>query len=268
MNASLLGLALSCALTLFLVSGLKDVIGKPRPDLLARCNADVANIRKYIVGGFGTGLDSEASALVDSGICRQTDRRVLDDGFAAFPSGHSSLSWAGLLYLTLWLCSKFSIGIPYLGPALHTDSKKSDPNLGLTSIRERQAASPVYLVVIALVPCGVAMYICASRYADFHHAGFDIISGAAIGILFAWGSFRNYHLPIRRQLGTTWASRRVDHAFLPYISDSRDRPGRLLGTCSRQDEEAGGVQRVESSQQGDEMITYFDSRRPENQVQG
>jgi len=111
MNAGLLGLAFSLALTLFVTSGLKDIIGKPRPDLLARCDPDVSNIDNWRVGGFGTSLDSDASALVASGICRQPNQRLLDDGFAALPSGHSSFSWAGLLYFILWFCSKLSITI-------------------------------------------------------------------------------------------------------------------------------------------------------------
>ena len=263
-HASVLGLALSCALTLFVTAGLKDVVGKPRPDLLARCNPDLANIGNYTVGGFGTSLDSEASALVSSGICRQTDRRLLDDGFASFPSGHSSLSWAGLLYLTLWLCSKLSIAIPYMGTTQPIDWKKSDSALELAAYRERRSASPVWLVVIVLVPCAVALYVCSSRYSDFHHAGFDIISGSAIGILFAWGCFRNYHLSIGLQLGSTWAARGDENVFLPNLSARHDRLTRILATRGVQDEEAGREQRPEVGQQGEEMITHLDSMDQRN----
>lgn len=41
------------------------------------------------------------------------DPYVLDVGFRTFPSGHSSFSWGGMFYLTLFLCSKFAIAFPF-----------------------------------------------------------------------------------------------------------------------------------------------------------
>ena len=38
----------------------------------------------------------------------------MDDGFRAWPSGHSSFSAAGLIYLSLFLASKLAITIPFL----------------------------------------------------------------------------------------------------------------------------------------------------------
>ena len=84
-----MGLALSCAMAFMLTDGMKGLFGKPRPDLLARCVPDVANLQKYIVGGFGS-LVPDGQQLVSWQICQQTDMSILNDGFAAFPSGHSS----------------------------------------------------------------------------------------------------------------------------------------------------------------------------------
>jgi hypothetical protein len=46
-----LGLCTGLAVTLFVTSGLKDMVGKPRPNLLARCEADLSHITQYIAGG-------------------------------------------------------------------------------------------------------------------------------------------------------------------------------------------------------------------------
>ena len=66
---------------------------------------------------------------------------------------------------------------------------------------------------MAFIPLGGALFICLSRYADYRHAGFDIISGALIGAFFAWLGFRWYHLPIRQGAGWSWGARSRDRAF-------------------------------------------------------
>lgn len=86
-----MGLALSLALAFFFTQGMKNLFGKPRPDLLARCQPDMseAGIARNIVGGFATSLDPKW-VLVGAGICQQSDTSLLNDGFRSFPSGHSS----------------------------------------------------------------------------------------------------------------------------------------------------------------------------------
>ncbi len=84
-----MGLALGLAITFFFTEGLKNVIGKPRPDLLSRCNLDPATVQQYALGGDGGQLPLW-NLLVSSTACRQPDTAKLDDGFASFPSGHSS----------------------------------------------------------------------------------------------------------------------------------------------------------------------------------
>jgi membrane-associated phospholipid phosphatase len=73
----------------FFTQGMKNLFGKPRPDLLARCQPDVSNIAAYSVGAYARG-SSQDWVLVSSSICEQTDKDFLDDGFRSFPSGHSS----------------------------------------------------------------------------------------------------------------------------------------------------------------------------------
>jgi hypothetical protein len=52
-----LGLGLSLAAAFLITNGMKNLFGKPRPDLLSRCNPDLLNIGKYAVGGFPNALE-------------------------------------------------------------------------------------------------------------------------------------------------------------------------------------------------------------------
>jgi hypothetical protein len=79
---------------------------------------------------------------------------------------------------------------------------------------ERKAAPPLWMVLMLLFPIGVALFICTSRYADFHHAGIDIFAGCVIGIISGYSSFRLYHLPIRRGYGMAWGPRSEGRTFL------------------------------------------------------
>lgn len=222
-HAGWLGLCTGLAVTLFITAGLKDMVGKPRPDLLSRCNPDLSNISKYVVGGFGVNLDSEAGPLVSSAICQQQDKRLLDDGFASFPSGHSSFSSAGMVYLTLWLCARWSIGIPFLS---YTHQRRSR----MKTAQESTPAPPLWQLAVAFTPVFVALFICSSRYADFHHAGFDIIAGAVLGTVCGWASFRLFHLPLRRSQGLlAWGPRTEYNAFV----------ARAYNENSYEDEERG-----------------------------
>jgi len=88
-NTGWMGLGLALASAFLLTDGMKNLFGKPRPDLLSRCNPDLKNIQNYAVGGYGDQI-TEGILLVSWHICRQTDMSILNDGFASFPSGHSS----------------------------------------------------------------------------------------------------------------------------------------------------------------------------------
>ncbi len=97
LNTGLLGLGLALAVTYLLTDGMKNLFGKPRPDLLSRCDPDVSRAREFAVGGLGGRLGEFETQLgggvllVTSKICRKTDK--LKDGFRSFPSGHASSTW-------------------------------------------------------------------------------------------------------------------------------------------------------------------------------
>ncbi|KAI7325129.1 PAP2-domain-containing protein [Hortaea werneckii] len=91
LHVTLLGLAISILLTSFLTDIFKNAIGRPRPDLLARCDP---------------ALDTPVDQLVSIDVCTNTNRHVVQDAWRSFPSGHSSFSFAGLGWMALFFASQ------------------------------------------------------------------------------------------------------------------------------------------------------------------
>ena len=89
LNAALLGLGVSLATATVICTGVKNLTGKPRPNFLARCQADVDHITAHTVGGLGQAV-SELWVLVDQEICQQVNKKWLNDGFRSFPSGYAT----------------------------------------------------------------------------------------------------------------------------------------------------------------------------------
>ncbi len=229
-NTAWMGLGLSLASAFMITEGLKDVAGKPRPHLLDLCKPDTSpeSIGRYRVGGLGPDeLTTSIPILVTWEICQTRDSAALHNAFASWPSGHSSFSWAGMLYLTLFLCAKFGVHIPVLLPSTSSKFistfdeepsplstiKAADSEHHYRDPRKRAAAPPVYLLLIAMVPLGAASYIAVSRWFDYRHHGIDILTGSLIGAVCAYFGFRLYHLPIRRGAGWSWGSRSRERAF-------------------------------------------------------
>jgi len=75
MNAGFLGLGLSVAAVITIVGALKNLTGKPRPDLIARCQPDPTWVQPIV------GLTSREKCT--------GDRIAIRDGFKSWPSGHT-----------------------------------------------------------------------------------------------------------------------------------------------------------------------------------
>lgn len=88
-NAGWLGLGVAYAGVFMATQGLKVLVGRPRPDLLARCDPDTSQIDNFAVSGLGTTLTG-APTMVCYKICRQQTSTLTIEGFSSFPSGHSS----------------------------------------------------------------------------------------------------------------------------------------------------------------------------------
>lgn len=148
---SMLGLFASLVITWNIIDVAKIFIGNQRPDFIARCIPKPDTPTDKLV------------RVVD--VCTNKDFRKLWEGCKSTPSGHSSLSFAGLGFLAIHL--HFA-----LKPA-HPDSRQNK-----------------YLHFIPLIPLVIAMLIALSRIIDHKHHWIDIISGGIIGSSVACLSYK------------------------------------------------------------------------------
>jgi membrane-associated phospholipid phosphatase len=239
-----LGLGLSLVLAWFFTQGMKNMFGKPRPDLLARCEPDTENAANFVVGGFAG--ENTLGRLYSARICQNSDSDRVDDGFRSYPSGHASSAAAGLVYLSLFLASKFAVTIPFApsassstaaaysafpsrdptlqpeddvegqsmsSPTDNVKTRNAAHNAKLQSVRRQAAAPPLYLLAMTLIPFGTSVFIAASRWWDFRHHGFDILFGWLMGFVSSIYAFRYYHLSIQDGAGWAWGPRSHERAF-------------------------------------------------------
>ncbi|KAF2715382.1 acid phosphatase/Vanadium-dependent haloperoxidase [Pleomassaria siparia CBS 279.74] len=96
-HVAILGWFISLILTLFITDLIKNAVGRPRPDLIARCKPNKG---------------TPDHKLVTFEICTQEDHHILHDGWRSFPSGHSSFSFSGLGYLALFLAGQCHVFRP------------------------------------------------------------------------------------------------------------------------------------------------------------
>ncbi|KAG0363863.1 hypothetical protein BGZ54_007998, partial [Gamsiella multidivaricata] len=136
-------------------------VGRPRPDLLDRC------LSIYDNDYDGTPLPlltDPVNMLSNTSICTRTE--LLRDGFKSFPSGHSSFSFGGLGYLSMYLAGKLQL------------------------FDER---GHIYKSVVVLAPLILAALIATSRVDDYRHHWQDVTVGSFIGSVFAVFSYRQYY---------------------------------------------------------------------------
>ncbi|KAJ9610281.1 Altered inheritance of mitochondria protein 6 [Cladophialophora chaetospira] len=97
-HVAIVGLLFSIYLTTLITDILKKSIGRPRPDLIARCQPEPG---------------TPEHALVSSAVCTQPNLRTLLDGFESFPSGHSSWAFSGLGYLSMFMAGQMHVFRPH-----------------------------------------------------------------------------------------------------------------------------------------------------------
>ncbi|RCI16075.1 hypothetical protein L249_3060 [Ophiocordyceps polyrhachis-furcata BCC 54312] len=151
-EATYLSFVVTAVLTGFLTDVVKNAVGRPRPDLLARCRP-----------ASGT----EPNRLVTVDVCTAPDNRKLHDGWRSFPSGHSSQSFAGLGFLTLFLAGQLHLFRPTGGRDLCR-------------------------ALLCLLPLLGATLIAISRCEDYRHDVYDVSCGAVLGLTVAYWSYRRH----------------------------------------------------------------------------
>nr|WID94089.1 diacylglycerol pyrophosphate phosphatase 1 [Trichoderma rhododendri] len=152
-EATYLSLAISIVLSSFITDIVKNAVGRPRPDLLARCQPSG---------------DIKPNVLVNIDVCTAPDGHTLQDGWRSFPSGHSSFSFAGLGFLSLFFAGQLHVFNYYTGG------------------RDLSRA------LICLSPLIGAALIAISRCEDYRHDVYDVCVGSALGMAVAYWSYRRH----------------------------------------------------------------------------
>ncbi|CAE6428059.1 unnamed protein product [Rhizoctonia solani] len=148
-----LGLLLGLGTTGSLTQVVKVTVGRPRPDMLDRCQPQ-AN------------PPNTSFSLVSASICTAPDDAKLKDGFRSFFSGHSSLTFAGLGFLSFYLAGK-----------MHLFDKRGHTGKAW----------------IALAPLTGALLVAISRTMDYRHHWQDVFVGSIVGLVLSYFSYRQYY---------------------------------------------------------------------------
>ncbi|CEL52320.1 Diacylglycerol pyrophosphate phosphatase 1 OS=Saccharomyces cerevisiae (strain ATCC 204508 / S288c) GN=DPP1 PE=1 SV=1 [Rhizoctonia solani AG-1 IB] len=151
---SWLGLLLGLGTTGSLTQVVKVTVGRPRPDLLDRCQPRAGVQDRPVYG------------LVTADICTTDNHERLKDGFRSFFSGHSSLTFAGLGFLSFYLAGKMHL------------------------FDERGHTGKAW---IALAPLTGALLVAISRTMDYRHHWQDVLIGSIVGLVLSYFSYRQYY---------------------------------------------------------------------------
>ncbi|KAF4615260.1 hypothetical protein D9613_003209 [Agrocybe pediades] len=179
LHNSTLGLILGLALTGSLTQIVKITVGRPRPDLIDRCQPPAGSV-------------DPPFQLSNWTICTQTDNAIMNDGFRSFFSGHSSLSFAGLGFFAFYLSGKMHL------------------------FDTRGHAGKAWL---ALSPFWAASLVAISRTMDSRHHWQDVLVGSLVGTFFAFFAYRQYYPALSSEMAHRPYSPRIkreeDHEVLP-----------------------------------------------------
>jgi len=161
LHYAIFGMVQAFAVVLLITEVVKVIAGRFRPDWYARCMPDPLSLEAAYNGHYNVTV-----------ICQQTDISILDDGRQSFFSGHTSTAFVLLGYLSLYVAG---------------------------NIRPFTAGGHFYLFIIFLAPLCAATWVGISRTADNKHHFDDVLTGAAVGILFAvLIYFHHFPNPFRR----------------------------------------------------------------------
>ncbi|KAF5961320.1 hypothetical protein HYC85_002529 [Camellia sinensis] len=141
LHHAILGLLFSVLVTAVLTDGIKDAVGRPRPDFFWRCFPD------------GKDIYDQLGDVICHG---QTS--IVKEGHKSFPSGHTSWSFAGLGFLSLYLSGK---------------------------IKAFDRRGHVSKLCIVFLPLLIASLVAISRVDDYWHHWQDVFAGGLLGLTVA-----------------------------------------------------------------------------------
>jgi len=171
-EAFISGLIRSVCMEAVVVEALKTFCGYPRPNAIALCKYD-AQLQK----------------------CTSFS----DEYLRSFPSGHTGVAFASMLYLSLYLWGKLetrrgeSMGTRQVSSGLLESQRNSAKGNG--DIKWRKVRNFVKAGIVCL-PVLLALFIGASRIHDRYHWPADVIMGSLIGSIAAITSYlSHFHVP-------------------------------------------------------------------------
>ncbi|MCO5605100.1 hypothetical protein L7F22_059280 [Adiantum nelumboides] len=142
LHHAVLGLLFAVLITGVITDSIKNAVGRPRPNFFWRCFPD--GIARY------NNITSEVQCTGEASVIRE--------GHKSFPSGHTSWSFAGLGFLSLYLAGKLQLF---------------------------NRRGHVGKLVIVGFPLLGALLVGLSRVDDYWHHWNDVFGGAIIGLIMA-----------------------------------------------------------------------------------
>lgn len=152
----MLGLSYSIITGTFIVVILKKTIGGLRPHFLTVC--------KPIIADETMGAGFQNIMFTIGQVCTGKDKKRIGAAIESFPSGHSEAAFAGLFYLSTYLFAHLRI---------QCNQKTS-----------------YWRMMACVLPVLLATYISSTLVLGYHHHSYDVVFGAAIGIVMALLSYR------------------------------------------------------------------------------
>ncbi len=151
-TAASLGLLLSVAISFVFVNSVKQACGNYRPDFAARCWGSATADPVWKEYGKPDCGNLENESLLND----------VRQGRRSFPSGHTSMSFSGLLYLSLYLMYYLKC-------------------FGGSRTNTERTEAFVWKVLISLAPLSVAVGVAITRIRDMWHHPEDVIVGSLLG---------------------------------------------------------------------------------------
>ncbi|XP_076460894.1 phospholipid phosphatase 5-like [Babylonia areolata] len=147
-----LGVTMSLFVAGCITNFIKLAVGRPRPDFLSRC--------------YPEGIPDH-DIVTDTRKCSGREESVLQ-GLKSFPSGHSSMSFSSLGFVSLYIGGKLQV--------FHQGGR----GVG-------------WRFIVFLLPLLWSLMIAVSRTSDYHHHWQDVTVGAILGLVVCYTCYRQVY---------------------------------------------------------------------------